>query len=233
MIARSPRLLLVLSILVTLMVPVLLVLISVRLVMSETYLAIEYNKPDFPPDDYGFKLADRLRLAPYALQYIMGNAGIDYLGNLTFDNGQPLYTQRELQHMIDVKKVTYAAMLVLAATAVLFVIVAAIMVRSREGRRWFRRGLFSGALLLLALLIGSVALLMINWDTFFTGFHDLFFASGTWVFDYSDTLIRLFPVRFWQDAALTIGGMSAVGAVIILIGCLAIPGIARARRDTA
>ena len=216
---RSPRLLLVLSILVTLMIPLLLVLISVRLVMSETYLAIEYNKPDFPLDDYGFTLADRLRLAPYALQYIMGNAGIEYLGNLTFDNGQPLYTERELQHMIDVKKVAYAAMLVLVATAVLFVIAATIMSRSIEGRRWLRRGLFSGALLVLVLLIGSVALLTINWDTFFTGFHDLFFASGTWVFDYSDTLIRLFPVRFWQDAALTIGGMSGVGALIILVGC--------------
>jgi len=216
---RSPRLLLALSLLVTLMVPVLLALISVRLVMTETYLVLEYNKPDFPPDEYGFTLADRLRLAPYALQYIMGNAGIEYLGNLTVDNGQPLSTQGELQHMIDVKTVVHAGMLVLAATAVLFVVVVGIMARSSEGRRWLRRGLFSGALLVLVILAGLVTLLVVNWDTFFTGFHDLFFASGTWVFDYSDTLIRLFPVRFWQDAALTIGGTSAVGALIILIGC--------------
>src|SRR5258707_5245137 len=219
MIVRSSRLLLALSLLITLMVPVLLALISVRLVMTETYLVLEYNKPDFPPDDYGFTLADRLRLAPYALQYIMGNAGIEYLGNLTFDSGQPLYTQRELQHMIDVKTVVHAAMLVLIATAILFVFAAAIMARSIEGRRWLRRGLFSGALLVLVILIALGSLLTVNWDTFFTGFHDLFFASGTWVFDYSDTLIRLFPVRFWQDAALAIGGMSAVGTLFILSGC--------------
>src|SRR4051812_48709862 len=91
----------VLSILVTLAVPILLIMISVRLVMTDTYLQLEYNKPDFPPDGYGFSLRDRLNYAPFALNYLLGNDGIDYLGRLTFADGRQLYSERELQHMVD------------------------------------------------------------------------------------------------------------------------------------
>jgi len=37
---------------------------------------------------------------------------------------------------------------------------------------------------------------------FFTLFHKIFFTGDSWLFYYSDTLIRLFPMRFWQDAFL-------------------------------
>ncbi len=216
MIQRSKTALTVLSIVVALLVPVLLVLISVRLVMTETYLRLEYSKPDFPPDSYGFSLSDRLYFGPIALQYLLSDQGIEYLGNLTFRDGRPMYTGRELQHMVDVKNVLRATLLVLGMMAVLFAIIVIILIRSLEGRQALRNGVMTGGALMLVILVALVALLLVNWDAFFTGFHDLFFASGTWVFEFSDTLIRLFPVRFWQDAALTVGGMSGAGAVILM-----------------
>ncbi len=42
-------------------------------------------------------------------------------------------------------------------------------------------------------------------------FHGLFFNGNTWLFAYSDTLIRLFPIRFWEDTFLT-------SAFIVLAG---------------
>jgi uncharacterized membrane protein len=48
----------------------------------------------------------------------------------------------------------------------------------------------------------------------FVGFHQVFFDAGTWTFAYSDTLIRLFPERFWQVAfgavALGTGAMAGL-----------------------
>ncbi len=208
----------VLSILVTLCVPVLLALISVRLVMSEPYLQIEYNKPDFPPDSYGFTQADRLHYAPYAVQYLLNDAGIDYLGKLTMPDGTPFYNQRELQHMVDVKAVTRVAFGVLGATTVLMAILAALLLRAPDGRRALQQGLFGGGLLVLVILGGLLVYIVVNWDGFFDQFHELFFAEGSWQFFYSDSLIRLFPVRFWQDAALTIAALSSAGAILILIG---------------
>src|SRR5262249_11338621 len=149
----------------------LLVLINVRLVMTNSYLQLEYNKPDFPPDEYGFTLQDRLYYAPFALQYLLNDAGIDYIGNLKFPDGRPLYMQRELQHMVDVKSVFRGALLALGITLLIFVIASSILISSASGRRALRRGLFSGALLMLVILSGLVLMLFINWDAFFTGFH--------------------------------------------------------------
>jgi uncharacterized membrane protein len=49
----------------------------------------------------------------------------------------------------------------------------------------------------------------------FVGFHQLFFDPNTWTFLFSDTLIRLFPERFWQVAfgAVTLGTGAMAGAL--------------------
>jgi integral membrane protein (TIGR01906 family) len=75
--------------------------------------------------------------------------------------------------------------------------------------------LVGGSLLLLGLLITVGGLMVFQWQAFFTGFLELFFASGTWTFPYSDTLIRLFPIRFWMDVAVVIVGLLVIQAAAI------------------
>ena len=38
------------------------------------------------------------------------------------------------------------------------------------------------------------------------------------MFAYSDTLIRLFPIRFWEDAFLWAGVISVGGALALALG---------------
>ena len=204
--------------LLTLAVPVLLVLTSIRLLTTETYLRLEYTKPDFPPDDYGFTVDDRLHYGPYAVQYLTSNAGIDYLASLQFPNGAPFFNERELDHMVDVKKVMQVAFAVLGVTILLVAVIVVVLGRSPEGRQAIRQGLFSGGVLMLVILLGLLLYVLLQWDTFFEQFHSLFFAPGSWQFSFSDSLIRLYPVRFWQDAALTIGGLSGLGAILLMAG---------------
>ncbi len=216
---KNPLLLNLLSILKTLLVPVILVLLVTRLMISPLYLSFEYNKPDFPADEYGFTLADRLHYGPYALDYMVNNQDIRYLRDLTFPNGRPFYNERELQHMVDVQRVAQIAFSALTLLIIFAVLIDLALHRSREGRAAFRRGLFSGGLLTLALIAGLAIFVLVNWETFFTQFHELFFANGSWVFEYSDSLIRLYPVRFWQDTALTIGALVAASALLLIGVC--------------
>lgn len=199
------------------LVPVLLVLGSIRLLLTETYLNLEYNKPDFPTDTYGFTLQDRLYFAPYAVQYLLNGAEVSYIGDLKFSDGSPLYNDRELEHMVDVKKVIQGAMWALLGAALVFTLLSVWLFRSPEGRLVWRNGLIGGATTLLIAFVGLIIYLLLDWDNFFDSFHNLFFAQGTWTFSYSDTLIRLFPIRFWQDAAITVGLVSAISAILILI----------------
>ncbi len=69
---------------------------------------------------------------------------------------------------------------------------------------WLTAGLIAG--------IGMMALLA--WQAWFELFHQLFFAPGSWLFSYTDTLIRLFPVQFWSDATLAISGLSLTGGLL-------------------
>jgi integral membrane protein (TIGR01906 family) len=75
--------------------------------------------------------------------------------------------------------------------------------------------LLQGSLLTVALLIAVVALAYLNFDWFFTHFHLAFFEGDSWIFDWSDTLIRLFPERFWFDAATIWGFLTLAEAVIL------------------
>ena len=207
-----------LSALIALLTPMFLVLLGVRLLMSEPYLMLAYRLPNFPDDPYGFTLEDRLRYAPYAVQFLLNGAPPDFLANLTFADGTPLYNAREVQHMVDVQAVTQAAMLTLAVLSVIAALGAALLARSAEGRAVLRRGLRGGALFTWLLLSALIAYILLDWDHFFDAFHALFFAEGTWRFFTSDTLIRLFPIRFWQDAALFLGGFCALSALLLYLG---------------
>lgn len=202
--------------LITLCLPILLTLISVRLIMSPLFLQVEYTRPGFPEDFYGFTADDRLRYAPYALDYLLNNADISYLGNLRFDDNTSMYTVSELEHMRDVQAVTRAAF-TLALIVGLVAIASAFILWRTDNRRGLRRALFNGAVLTLGLIAAIVITAVIGWDMFFTAFHRLFFVGNSWIFDYSDTLIRLFPEQFWFDAALTIGALTVSGTVVIML----------------
>jgi integral membrane protein (TIGR01906 family) len=65
------------------------------------------------------------------------------------------------------------------------------------------------------LLIVLVVLVLTGFDSFFTTFHRIFFSGDTWLFNYTDTLIRMYPVQFWFDAATVIGVMSILQAVVL------------------
>lgn len=191
--------------------PILLVLIAVRLVMSPLFLQFEYNRADFPDDPYGLTREDRFTYAPYALDYLMNGAGIDYLSNLRFPDGTPLYNANELRHMRDVKVVTQFAF----GAAVVLGVVAIVAGFCLFRRKRLPNALFFGALFTLAIVAAIIILALFNWEFFFVTFHQLFFQSGTWYFPTSDTLIRLFPEQFWFDAALVIGGITVVTALIV------------------
>jgi integral membrane protein (TIGR01906 family) len=212
----------ILSWLVAILVPLALIGLGLRVLLTPLFLQIEYNMPYFPPDEYGFTKEDRLKWAPYALDYLVNSADISYLGDLKFDDGTPLYNERELSHMDDVKQVTQGALNVWYISLALLVLLG--IWSWREGwAQTYRLGLMRGGWLMVG-LAGAIGLIvvigiLINpnvfWN-FFAGFHALFFEGDSWLFLFSDTLIRLFPIRFWQDAFLfaaviALGGGFALG----------------------
>jgi integral membrane protein (TIGR01906 family) len=221
----------VLSWIIAFVVPVVVVLFVVRLVINPWYLIFEYHTPGFPDDPYGFSLADRLNYGKLAVDYLVNDSDISFLSDLRFPPGQQapdascqsmkdcsyLYNERELGHMLDVKNVVNRAMDVLIVG---FGLLIGLGVWSWLGK-WeteYFKGLQRGSLLLLALIGLIILSVLIMFNYIFVLFHQIFFTAGTWSFLYSDTLIRLFPERFWQDTFLMVGGLSVVFGLLIYFG---------------
>lgn len=218
---RWPR---VVSVLVSLALPVVILAVALRVVTAPWLVRWEYGKPDFPPDPYGLSTEERIRLAEVCVQYLATNAGIELLADLELE-GRPAFNERELAHMVDVQRVFWAILRAgMAAGVVVLGGMAALLARSRT-RPQAAGALRGGALLTLALLAAVAALMLTSWEVFFTGFHELLFPPDTWTFPTSDTLIRLYPERFWMDVGMTIVGAVLMQAMLVLGAGLALKAV--------
>ncbi len=199
--------------LVAVMLPVFLLMTAIRLVMNPVYPQIEYRMPGFPADPYGFTLQDRLHWSKFAINYLLNDAGINYLGDLTFSDGTPLFNERELSHMVDVK-VLVQHMITWWWILLFALIVLGIWAWRGKWLKKYLLGLSTGGWIAVGLVVAILLAVATNFDALFTGFHELFFKGGTWLFYYSDTLIRLFPMRFWEDAFILVGGFTLVTGLL-------------------
>lgn len=208
----APR---VMQVLLAIIYPVILLIGAVRAVTSPLFLWVEYNRPGFPGDGYGFSTDDRMTYGSYAVDYLSNWAGPRYLGDLVQRSGEKLFKDGEVSHMADVKVVilsTFGA----GALLLLLALIAVLYLRQRS-TGGIRRGLFAGSIITLVLILGLGTLAALGWQQFFTEFHRVFFADGSWTFSLDDTLIRLFPSQFWIDAGIAIAGLVLLASIVTLV----------------
>ncbi len=209
-----PALNYLLGIFVALVVPAALLLTAVRVLATPLFLQIEYRTPNFPPDEYGFTQADRLQYAPIALQYLFNEEDISFLGDLTFEDGTPLYNQRELGHMQDVKALVQPGLWIWYGTLAFLLLLG---VWAWRAGWWpqYRVMLAGGGKLTILFIVALLLYIGINFNQVFTNFHRIFFEGDTWLFLFSDTLIRLFPIRFWRDVFVFVGILTLSSALAV------------------
>lgn len=209
----------VLSWLITILIPLALTFLGLRLLLTHVFPQIEYRLPGFPKDDFGFNLQDRLKWSKISIDYLTNNASISFLGDLTFPDGTGLFNDRELSHMQDVKNVVKPVLWIGYGDWFLLVGLG-LWACFGDWWRQYVRGVWRGGLLMLGLVVLIGIFASINFWQFFTDFHGLFFTGNSWQFLYSDTLIRLFPLRFWQDAFLFAGIIDVIGGLAFGLGLL-------------
>jgi len=215
-------------ILVSLLIPFVLLMAAVRIAFSPFFLDLEYNAPKLPPDDYGFTTAERLYWGKLSLQYLVDDSEITFLEDQRLPNWEPLYNERELSHMLDVKLVLQKTTLV---WGVICVALAAVGLWSWRGR-WLQdywRAVATGGWITLGVIVAILFGVAVGFNQLFGAFHTLFFTSGTWVFAYSDTLIRLFPIKLWQDAFIFVG---LITAGLALAAALGLPALRRRKNQS-
>jgi integral membrane protein (TIGR01906 family) len=198
-------------------IPFISIMLSVRLLITSLYAQVEYRMPGFPMDPFGFTMEDRLRWAEPSITFLVNSEDITFLEELAFEDGVPIYNQRELSHMQDVKTVVTGMRIALAIFMVAFLILA-MLAETHDLKDELLRGCERGGWIVFGIIIAVLVFLLLSFDVLFDWFHQLFFESGTWKFYTSDTLIRLFPMRFWRDAFIAVGILNLlISGVVIFI----------------
>lgn len=204
----------VLQVLLAIFFPIVVLIAAVRAVASPLFLWIEYHRPGFPADELGFTTEDRLTYGSAGMDFLFNAAPPRYLADLSHQGNQ-LFTDTEVSHMADVKLVMLISMAVGAVLGLLCIVFMIVLARTAKGG--IRRSLFAGSVWMLVVLIALAVLAVLGWEQFFAAFHSLFFADGTWTFQATDALIRLYPNQFWMDAGIGIAALVLVTLIVTLI----------------
>jgi integral membrane protein (TIGR01906 family) len=188
---------------------------AIRLLITPLYPEIEYRMPYFPPDEYGFTFDQRMHWAKISIDYLINDAELSFLADLRLPDGLPLYNERELSHMLDVK--ILVQQMITAWYLLTGVLLVGGVIAWRTGRlRDFRRALARGGKWTIGAILVILIGVAVSFNGLFTAFHQLFFTGDTWLFLYTDSLIRLFPIPFWRDAFIWMGVLTVSGAGLLI-----------------
>ena len=217
------------QVIVAVALPLVLLLGNIQLVAHKRFANYEYGKASFPADSavpfggYSLPKAERTALAEAALQSIIGPEGMRALEEARFlETDAPAFSAREIGHMRDVRWLFNRARTIYwVALAALFGGGAALFWWSRrpnQGPQLLARPLLVSSMVTLSVAAALGLYMLLNFGSFFTEFHHVFFEGSTWLFRRDDTLIRLFPTAFWFDAATIIAGLTVLELVMVGTG---------------
>jgi len=198
------------------LMPALLILGSVQLLIftAKTWIPWEYRRASFPADTYGFSTADRIYLSAIDMDYLLKDLDISYFDDFTLPDGSPMHNERELRHFEDVLRIVKGSQRVFWGALIAVGLSLALLWRF-EGSELALESIRIGAIWTLGLLTLFGIGLALAFGVVFTGFHQIFFDPNTWTFLYSDTFIRLYPERFWQDAIIAVVGLTIFDSGIL------------------
>lgn len=210
--------------------PVMLLTGNLQLVAHMRFVNFEYRKADFPVDvaipfgGYRLEKPERTALAEAAMRSITGPEGMRALEEARFlKTDAPAFNAREIRHMRDVRQLFQRAKMLFWVTLVALLGGAAVLVwwgrRTGLGAPLITRPIITSVVVTLSVAAALGLYVLLNFRSFFTQFHHLFFEGETWLFRSDDTLIRLFPTDFWFDAAIALAGLTALE--LILAGIVA------------
>ena len=212
-----------LTVLIAAAVPIVLLGNALWLLVNPWLVDVQYALPGFP-DEPALSDAARKDLAVTGIDSVRPwGGGVELLREARLPSGDPAFTEREIQHMEDVRGLL-AAFLTVWAISLGIAIAAALALRRIAGPGSIERALGRGAIVSLVAIAVIGLVMLVNFEFFFDGFHGIFFEGDSWRFNETYTLRQLYPDYFWAVAG---GGAAA----LVLLQAAAMLAVVRRRAN--
>lgn len=185
------------KILICITLPLFLIMLFASFLTTKQYLLLSkglYESHDYIEYDHD-EAADRIMgYLNYRYNTLDVDVGID---------GSPVYMRDiEISHMVDVKNLYTALRLVALGSLIIGVSLSVFMYKKDKHELYKTLKLLPVAPILFIVFIGGF--MLIDFNTAFTAFHQIFFSNDDWLLHYNDVLILLLPELFWMVSGLII-----------------------------
>lgn len=154
------------------------------------------------------------------IDYMEGR--VDSIQLTVTENGQTveMYNQQEIDHMVDVRALYQAWRAVRDyGTVLAAVIIAFYMIKLPKGQKV---SALCGGFLWAACIFGAVLIALgiwvaVDFNSFWTEFHHLFFTNNLWLMDYNTCrMIRICPLQLFNDIVVRFALMFLIPFAIML-----------------
>ncbi|MDD3920234.1 MAG: TIGR01906 family membrane protein [Eubacteriales bacterium] len=225
----SSKFMRVIAALLTLPLLVGLLFTAVRIIINDAdFFAREYETIGNAAG-MGMSNSDLTAATMQMIDYMEGRAESIDLTVTVNGEAVSMFNERERLHMVDVRALYQNFARILAVLTVVILPVLLIM----QLLAWIRKkgwilsaGFFGGSGLFLLLLAAVMVWVLIDFNSFWTGFHLLFFTNDLWLLDpVTSRMINMMPWQLFFDivtrvALLFAGAWAVLGVVFFLLGRL-------------
>jgi integral membrane protein (TIGR01906 family) len=199
------------KLIIVISIPILLISMNIQLLLNPFYLKFEYSKDNFPEAEIMSK-QERLDLSVKVLEYVKGENGLSTLRK------SGLFNEKEISHLKDVRVLVRGLSLVGNLSGLIFIFSILFLTSQNERMGILISNIFTGSLTTLILIVFFLFLSFISFNFLFIKFHEIFFPQGNWTFYLQDSLIQLYPRKFWVDSTLIILILTLIETILLFSG---------------
>lgn len=177
----------------------------------------EYKKYDVV-SDLDMELKDVMYVTYEMMDYLIGDRENLDVYTVVEGKEQDFFNEQDKLHMADVKNLFLGGLMVRrVSAAVMLLCLFVLWVTKANWKKILARGYQIGLGIATAGVAFLAVALIVDFNTAFTVFHEIFFTNDLWLFDPAeDYMIRMLPEGFFYDMALRIGGIFIISMLIFL-----------------
>lgn len=169
-------------------------------------------------DDLEMEIDDAMYVTEEMMAYLRGNRENLVVDIVVAGEEREFFNDREKAHMVDVQNLFLGGLNLRRVAMAVFVAVLVILVFSKAD---WKRNLPKSFLMGTGIFVIAVgvlgSLIAMDFNKYFTIFHELFFDNDLWILDpRTELLIRMLPEGFFFDMVVRIGGIFIIFLVIFL-----------------
>jgi integral membrane protein (TIGR01906 family) len=165
----------------------------------------------------GFNREELRKIDAQLLRFLNSKESLPSITVIRGNEEVEVFKKREVSHLYDVRGIFRRFFWARNAALLLLLAGLSVAIFQKRYKGILYGHISSAGFLFLAIFSGLFLLALLDFDFFFIGFHEIFFASGTWIFGPDEVLPQLFPETFWLESALALAAATVAEAVLVIV----------------